>query len=88
LEKRHIAIVGTGSIAAALGWNLAKFGFEFYFIGRGGPVDASFKFNVNNHVTAFEAKVPDVLSKTGLVFFCVKAYDLALAFKHLNLFTH
>jgi len=83
-----IAIVGTGNMAAAVGWNLAKLGIEFYFIDRSGPCKHSFIFNDDGQSFSIHAEVPDNLSRTELLFFCVKSYDLASSFDHLGMFFH
>ena len=87
MDKRIIAIVGTGSTAAAVGWSLAKLGFEFYFISRTGPMPHAYTFNVDGKALRIKSEVPKDLSKTSAVLFCVKSYDLAASFQHLNLFS-
>ncbi len=87
MEKRIIAIVGTGSMASAVGWSLAKLGFEFYFIGRSGPIERTYSFNADGQASQIKTEVPKDLTKTSLVFYCVKSYDLAAAFQHLELFS-
>lgn len=81
-----IGIVGTGSMASAVGWSLAKMGFELFFIARTGPIQHAFTFNVNDQSMEIKSEVPRDLAKTAAVFFCVKSYDLAASFQHLALF--
>jgi ketopantoate reductase len=87
LEDRMIGIVGTGSMGAALGWSLSKLGFDFYFIGRKGPVEHSFVFNADGIHKNITAPLPQDLTNTALLFFCVKSYDLTSAIKHLAMFS-
>ncbi len=87
LEKRMIGIVGTGSIGSALGWSLSKLGFDFYFIGRKGPVEHSFVFNAEGIHKNITTPLPQNLTDTALLFFCVKSYDLKSAMKHLEMFS-
>ncbi len=74
-------------MASAVGWTLTELDFEFYFIGRNGPTEWSYTFNADGQATYIKSFVPKDLTKTSLVFFCVKSYDLASSFQQLKLFS-
>ncbi len=82
-----IAIVGTGSTAAGLGWALNNLGLPFYFIGRAGPTLHAFTFKVDSKSQRIEREAPKDLAETAMVFFSVKSYDLTESFRHLALFS-
>jgi ketopantoate reductase len=82
------AIIGTGAVAAAVGWMLQAGGLSCYHIGRSGPRAWSYQFEAAGSRSTVESTPPPDLSGTSLALVCVKAYDLEAALAHLALFQH
>jgi len=78
LKGQHILVAGAGAIGTALAARLQYLGCKVIFVGRKGPIKGQLRFTGWDQLFWIDTERLDDadLSKVGITFFTVKAFDL------------